>query len=416
MPSENIITGLDIGSSHIRMVVGQVSKGPTDSAQLNIIGVVEVPSLGVNKGSVVAIEDAVSCVSSCLEKAERMIGLPILKAYVGIGGTHISSQESNGVIAITKKTGEIQDSDVLRVIESARSVSAPVNYEVLHVIPKTFSVDNQTGVKDPVGMSGIRLEATTQIIRGLASQISNIERIVHRCGLDINDLIFSGLSSAEAVLNSKQKEMGVAVVDIGAATTKVVVFEEGDILHVAVLAIGADHVTGAIAICLQTSLEVAERLKLDIGSANPETFEKDDNINLRDFGGEDQTFSKKYIAQIIEARVEEIFKKVDKELQKINRSGLLQAGLVLVGGGAKLKGIVEAGKKNTMLPVSLGVNKRFNSAVDKVNDVSFSSALGLILLGFGNLGKDSGKNTIKMPQSVGKAIDGVKKWFKNLIS
>lgn len=417
MASENIITGLDIGSANIRIVIGQHDQSG-ETNQLNIIGVVEVPAQGLNKGSVVSIEDAVSSISACLEKAERMIGLPIENVWVGIGGTHINSQESNGVIAITKTSGEIQESDVERVIEAARSVSAPVNYEVLHVIPKTFSIDNQTGVKDPVGMSGIRLEVNTQVVRGLSSQIKNVTKSIYRTGIDINDLIFSTLAASEAVLSVRQKELGVALVDIGASTTKVVVFEEGDVMHVAVLPIGADHVTADLAIGLQTSLDVAERIKLEVGSALPNSFEKTDEINLKDFGGEDQTFSKKYIAEIIEARVEEIFEKVDLELQKINRSGLLPAGIVLIGGGVKLTGMVDVGKRKTMLPVSKASSKRFNTAVDKVSDIGFSTALGLVMWGF-NMMEEKGVSRFGFAnkfQSVKQAADKMKGWFKNLIS
>lgn len=415
--SENIIAGLDIGSANVRIVVGQVVK-IGDNEQLNIIGVVEVPSLGLNKGAVVSIEDVVSSISACLEKAERMIGLPIENIWIGLSGTHISSQESNGVIAISRANGEIQENDVERVIEAARAVAAPVNFEVLHVIPKTFSIDNQTGVKDPIGMSGIRLEVTTQVIRGLSSQVKNLTKCIYRTGLDIKDLVLSILAASEAVLTTRQKELGVALVDIGAATTKVIVFEEGDVIHVSILAIGADHVTRDLALGLQTSLDVAERIKLEIGSALPQNFEKTEEINLRDFGGENQNFSKKYIAEIIEARMEEIFEKIDQELQKINRSGLLPAGLILVGGGSKLGGLVELGKKKTMLPVVLGTSKRFNTAVDKVNDMSFATGLGLVMWGYNAMAEKGGPRfglSHKL-RSMKEAADKMKGWFKNLIS
>ncbi len=415
--AENIITGLDIGSSNIRVVVGQISKN-NDTEQLNIIGVVEVPAQGLNKGSVVSIEDVVSSISACLEKAERMVGLPLETAWIGIGGTHISSQESNGVIAISRANGEIQEGDVERVIEAARSVAAPVNFEVLHVIPKTFSIDNQTGVKDPIGMSGIRLEVSTQVVRGLSSHVKNLTRSIYRTGLDINDLVLAVLAAAEAVLSVRQKELGVALIDIGASTTKLIVFEEGDVIHVSVLPIGADHVTADLAIGLQTALDVAERIKLEVGSASPNSFDKGEEINLRDFGGEDQTFSKKYIAEIIEARVEELFEKIDQELQKINRSGLLPAGLVLIGGGSKLAGITEVGKRKTMLPVSLGISKRFNTAVDKVNDLTFATALGLVMWGYNALNEKEGGHFSFSGKlnSVKEAGTKVKTWFKNLIS
>jgi cell division protein FtsA len=415
MAGENIIAGLDVGTSTIRIVVGQIAK-TNESEQLNIIGVIEVPAAGMNKGSVVSIEDSVSSISAALEKAERMIGLPISNVWVGVGGTHINSQESNGVIAITKTSGEIQDSDVDRVIESARSVAAPVNYDIMHVMPKTFSIDNQTGVKDPVGMSGIRLEVTTQVIRGSSSQLKNVMRSIFRAGIDINDVVFCGLAASDAVLSVRQKELGVALVDIGASTTKLIIFEEGDILHIKVLPIGSDHITSDLALGLQTSIDVAERIKVELGSAVPGSFEKDDEVNLQDFGGEDQTFSKKYIAEIIQARVDELFEKIDAELQAINRSGLLPAGIVLIGGGSKLSGLSEVAKKKTMLPVSIGLNKKFSTAVDKVNDTTFATSLGLVLWGF-----DSGvrkKPTVRLPgiASVKTAGEQIGKWLKNLVS
>jgi cell division protein FtsA len=415
--AESLIAGLDLGSSNVRVVVGQVQK-TNDTQQLSIIGVVEVPAAGMNKGSVISIEDTVSSISACLEKAERMIGLPIENIWVGIGGVHVSSQESNGVIAIARTNGEIQENDVERVIEAARSVAAPVNYEVLHVIPKTFSIDNQTGVKDPIGMSGIRLEVTTQVIRGLSSQIKNLTKSIYRTGLDINDLVLSILAASESVLAVRQKELGVGLVDIGASTSKLIVFEEGDVIAVSILPIGADHITADLAIGLQTSLDVAERIKLECGNCQPQEFNKEEEINLRDYGGEDQTFSKKYIAEIIEARVEEVFEKIDEELQKVNRSGLLPAGLVLVGGGAKLPGMVETGKRKTMLPVALGSSKRFNTAVDKVNDLGFATSLGLVMWGY-NIMSEKGISRFNFTNkfhSVKDATDKLKGWFKNLVS
>ena len=415
--AEEIITGLDLGSANVRLVVGQVARSK-DGEQLNIIGVVEVPSQGMSKGSVVSIEDAVSSISAALEKAEHMIGLPIETVWVGLGGTHINSQETNGVIAISRTNGEIQENDIDRVIDSARSVAAPVNHEVLHIIPKNFSVDNQTGIKDPVGMTGIRLEVTTQVIRGLSSQIKNLSKCIYRTGLDIHDVVVSMLAASEAVLSVRQKELGVALADIGAATTNILVCEEGDVIHAAVLPIGSDHITADLAIGLQTSFEVAERVKIEFGKAVIDDAEKKDEINLRDLGGDDQAFTKKYITEIITARVEEIFEKIDAELQKINRSGLLPSGIVLIGGGAKLPGLIEVGKKKTMLPVSIGSTKKFNSALDKVNDVTFVNALGLMLWGYNVLSqKDHGHFNFGGKLTAIKDVGGsIKKWFKNLIS
>ncbi|HCC23479.1 TPA: cell division protein FtsA [Candidatus Falkowbacteria bacterium] len=416
MPEE-LIAGLDIGSSQIRIVIGQFSRNQ-ETQQLNIIGVVEVPSQGVSKGSVVSIEDTVSSISTALEKAERMVGLPIENVWISIGGVHINSQESNGVIAIPRTSGEIQEEDIERVIDAAKSVAAPVNYDVLHVIPKTFTVDNQSGVKDPVGMTGLRLEVTTQVVRGLSSHIKNLTKCVYRTGLDINDIVLSSLAASEVVLNVRQKELGVALVDIGASTTNILVFEEGDVIHTAILPIGADHITADLAIGLQSAVEVAERVKLEYGRATYDKIDKGEEINLRDLGGDDQVFSKQYITEIINARVEEIFEKVDVELQKINRSGLLPAGIVLIGGGAKLAGILEIAKKKTMLPAAVGVVQNFNTAIDKVNDVVFVNSLGLVLWGYQMLDQ-KGRSKFNLGgklQSAKDVVEGAKKWFKSLLS
>ncbi|MFH0814598.1 MAG: cell division protein FtsA [Candidatus Falkowbacteria bacterium] len=415
--NEVILTGLDIGSSMIRLVVGQAVQKDNVS-QLNIIGVVEVPSQGVSKGSVVSIEDAVSSLSAAIEKAERMIGLPIKDLWVAISGTHIKSQESLGVVAISRATGEIQDGDVERVIDQARSTAVPVNYEIIHIIPRSFSVDNQTDIKDPVGMSGIKLEVSTQVIRGLSPQIKNLTRCIHRVGVDINDLILSNLAAAEAVLTDRQKEVGVAVIDIGATTTNLVVFEDGELYYASILAIGSNHITSDLAIGLRTALEVAERVKIDAGHCLSKNFEKKEEINLQDFGGDDQAFSKKFVAEIVEARTEEIFQKVDEELQKIHRSGLLPAGIMLVGGGAKLPGIVEVGKRKTMLPVSIGTLPKFNTAVDRVGDVSFATALGLVMWGYQSHNQKLNKrygfgNKV---QRIKDAAAKVKDWIKALMS
>ncbi|HUT22691.1 MAG TPA: cell division protein FtsA [Candidatus Bipolaricaulota bacterium] len=414
--ADNLITGIDIGTATIRIVVAQLARGANEE-QLNIIGVIEVPAQGVSKGSIISIEDSVSSISNALENAERMIGLPIDNAWIGISGTHITSQESSGVIAISRTSGEIQDDDVDRVIEAARSVAAPVNYEVLHVIPKAFTIDNQSGVKDPVGMSGIRLEVTTQVIRGLSSHIKNLTKSIYRTGLDINDIILASLAASESVLSVRQKELGVALVDIGAATTNIIVFEEGDVLHTCVIPIGSDHITSDIAIGLQTSIDIAEKVKLEFGSALPKNFEKKDIVNLQDVGGDNQEFSRKYISEIIEARAEEMFEKIDIELQKINRSGLLPAGIVLVGGGAKLSGLVEVGKKKTMLPVSIGKLQTFTTAVDNVSDVSFATALGLVLWGY-QMNQESGKKMgfSNKFETIKASAGRIKNWFKSLIS
>ena len=265
--SENIITGLDIGSSAIRVAVGQVTPSEGPRTQIHIIGAVEVPSDGVHKGTITGIEDAVSSISKALEQGERMTGVPLSASWVGIAGHHVLVQESKGVIGVGRTDGEVRDEDVERALEAARTVARPTNYEILHVIPKGFTVDSQHGIKDPVGMNGIRLEVDAVIVQALSSQIKNLTKCIYRTGLDIEDLVYAPLAGSEVVTTPRQKELGVCVVNIGASTTTMIVFEEGDILHTAVLPIGSDHITNDIAIGLRTSLEVAEAVKVNYGSA-----------------------------------------------------------------------------------------------------------------------------------------------------
>src|SRR3989338_96585 len=380
--SEHIITGLDIGSYAVRIAVGQVVPHIDDKEQIHIIGAVEIPSEGIRKGTIHSIEDAVSSVSRAFEQAERLTGFPLQRAWVGISGTHILTQESKGVVGVARNDGEIREEDVERAIEASRTVAMPTNYEILHVIPKSFTVDGQRGIKDPVGMNGIRLEVDALMIQGRSSHIKNITKCVYRTGMNIEDIVFSILATAEAVVTSKQKDLGVCVLNIGASTTNMVVFEEGDILHTAVLPIGSDHITSDIAIGLRTSIDIAEQVKVRYATAATEKVNKKEEINLADFGASEEEFvGRRFIADITDARVQEIFEKVDEQLQKIERSGMLPAGVILTGGGAKLDGILESAKQHLRLPVSLGQALGVTSVVERVHDPSMSTAIGLVLWG-----------------------------------
>jgi cell division protein FtsA len=415
--SDQIITGLDIGSSHIRIAVGQIIAAE-EKKETHIIGAVEVPSEGISKGSITSIEDAVSSVSGALEQAERVTGVPINSAWVGISGSHILAQDSKGVVGVSRSDGEIKEEDVERAIEAARTVATPSNYEILHVLPKSFTIDGQGGIKDPVGMTGIRLEVDAEIIQGISSQIKNITKCVYRTGLDIEDLVLSVLACAEAVLTQRQKELGVALVNIGATTTSVIVFEEGDVIHTVVIPIGGDHITSDIAIGLRTSIDVAERIKVEQGTAITKGFNKKDEINLADFGAQDEEMvSLKYVAEIIEARVEEIMEKIDDEFRKIDRSGMLPAGAVLTGGGAKLKGAVDVAKEKLRLPASLGYSMGITSVTDKTQDLAFSTAVGLVQWGGEIVGQKPASigRIFGKIKGVDKVSSQVKKWMKSLI-
>ncbi|MAF14262.1 MAG: cell division protein FtsA [Parcubacteria group bacterium] len=417
MAEKEIIVGLDIGSTAIRLAVGQ--NVGDDEDKIHIIGSAEVPAEGISKGIISSIEDAVSSISACLEKAERMVGVPLQTAWVGISGSHIISQESQGVVAVARSNGEISEDDIERSIDAARIVATPPDYEILHVIPKSFTVDGQIGIKDPLGMTGVRLEVDTQIIQGLSSQIKNLTKAVYRPGINIEDLVLSILATSEAVLSSRQKELGVVVIDVGGATTSMAVFEEGDILHTAVLPVGSDHITSDIAIGLRIAIDTAEKIKLEYGSATTDKISKKDEIDIGELEGRESNFvSKKYVVEITEARVEEILDKVDAELKKIDKSGKLPAGVILTGGGAKLNGLVDATKKNLRLPANLGKTFNITSAIDKINDPAFSTAIGLVIWGSQLVGQKRGGGLGKLlnnlPNLKGLTNQG-KKWFKKII-
>ena len=407
MAQSQLITGIDIGSSAIRIAVAQNQPG---QSHLQIVALAEVPSEGINKGVVTSIEDAVSSMSSGLEPIERMTGAPIEHAWVAINGSHILAQASHGVIAVSKPNGEIGEDDVKRVIEAAQAVATPPNYEILHVLPRSFTVDSQPGIKDPVGMTGVRLEVEAQIIEGQSSQIKNVTKCVYRTGVDIEDIVVGVLANAEAVVSKRQKDLGVAVVNIGSSTTSLLVCEEGDPLHVAILPVGSGHITNDIAIGLRTSIDIAERLKIDYGHALVEEVGKREEVNLADISNEDGMINRRQLAEIIEARLEEIFDLVDKELKKIDRSGSLPAGIVLTGGGSKLPGLVAVAKKQFRLPASLGYALDVSSSLEKVNDLSFTTAIGLARWSVAQLTIEPGSRWPHL-KSVHQVTSVVKKWL-----
>ncbi|HBH46115.1 MAG: cell division protein FtsA [Candidatus Jacksonbacteria bacterium RIFOXYC2_FULL_44_29] len=408
---DTIIAGLDIGSSKIRVAVGQ----KIDGHELNIVGLAEVPSEGVSKGTIKSVEDAVSSISRAFESAERMTGVPVERALVSISGTHIKSDTSKGVIAVAKADGEIKPADVERVIEAAQAVSTPPNYEILHVIPKTFTVDSQSGIKDPVGMTGIRLEVEVQIIQGLSTQIKNLTKVVYRAGVEVDDLVLASLAASEAVITARQKELGVCVLSIGASTTGLAVFEEGEVIHSHVIPIGAGHITNDIAIGLRTSIDTAEEIKIKYGSAMPEEIGRKEDLDLaRITEGEVGVVSRHHIAEIIEARMEEIFKLADVELAKIERSGKLPAGIILTGGGAKLDGVMQLARRIFKLPAAIGFCRAGKMAIDRVEDPSVSTAIGLVLWGE-HLIKNYGANERMFSNKAGEFSAKVKKWFKSFL-
>lgn len=376
--NREIITGLDIGTQSIRIVMGQ----RLGENRLKIIGVAETPSLGISRGSINSIEDTVSSIAEAMEKCERMTGLRIDKIVVGISGTHIKTTNSRGVVAVAKASQQVEDSDIARAVEVAESTTIMPNYEILHVLPIAYNLDDQKNIREPQGMTGVRLEVETQVVMALSSQVKNLTKCIYRTGVDIEFIVFSILATAEAVLTKKQKELGVAVVNIGSATTSLAVFEDGNILHTAVLPVGAGHITNDLAIGLKTSVMVAEAVKLDHAQAIAEGISKRDEVDLHKYSEEEKkgTFVyKKDIADIAEARMSEIFEMVNEELKKIYRAGKLPAGVVLTGGGSKLPLITDLAKQIFELPVFQGLPVNQDFPIDKLNDPEYTTALGLVI-------------------------------------
>ncbi|MDO8686765.1 MAG: cell division protein FtsA [Candidatus Berkelbacteria bacterium] len=390
MAKDNIVVGLDVGTTKVAVCVGEAREG-----LIRIIGYSRVPNAGMRKGVIVDIEDTVSAISQALEEAERMAGSPLTSAYVGLGGNHISSSVSKGVVAVSRADGEISGSDVTRVIEAAKTVALPPNREIIHVIPKNFMVDGQQNVADPIGMSGIRLEAEAIVVGGGSAVIKNLTKCVHQAGLNISDIVFSPLASSRALITKKQKELGVILIDIGGGTTSLATFEEGDISHCSVVPVGSMHITNDIAIGLRTSLEIAEKIKVNYGSAIPEIIPEVERINLSAFDPQDtQKIDRKYVAEIIHARMMEIFSLVREELRKIGKDGMLPAGIVFTGGGCKLESLLDLAKEELRLPSQIGVPVcEIEGLVDKLFDPVYSTSVGLMLYGLENPHTSSGINT-----------------------
>jgi len=376
MAKENHLVGLDIGSTKVAATCGEIVEG-----LVNVTGFVKVPNNGVRKGVVVDIEDTVSAISEALEQLERICGGRISSATVGISGAHISTSISKGVVAVARADGEIGKADVERVLAAARTVALPPNREIIHVIPRTYTVDGQEAIPDPTGMTGIRLEVEALVISGATSAMKNLTKCVYQAGLEIQSLVFSPIASAENMLSKKQKEIGAMLLDLGGGTTSMACYEEGDILHAAVIPIGSSHITNDLAIGLRTSVETAEKIKIKYGSAIPQKIRESEIISLSQFDvSDDNRIERKYVSEIIQARLGEIFALVNDELKKIGKEGMLPAGVVLTGGGSKLEDLTEAAKEDLRLPTSRGgPNLQLGGFVDKLSDPVYAASVGLML-------------------------------------
>ncbi len=379
MARKNTIVGLDIGTATVRAVIAEL---PKEGGVPRVIGVGTAPSVGIRRGIVVQPEEVAKTVNTALSAAEHMAGVPAEEVTASISGTELFSQVAQGVVAVGKSDGEVTEEDLERLIEETqmRTVLSP-NKEILHVVPQSYRLDDEANIKDPLGLKGVRLEVSALVIGTASNHLKNLTRSLELAGIGGHHFIAEPLASAEAVLSPKQKELGVVVVNFGASTTTLSVFEDGDLLHLAVLPMGGAHVTNDIAIGLRTSIEVAEALKREYGHAVPHEVNKKEEIDLGDFDSQETDLvSRHHIAEVIEARLEEILHYVNLELKGINREALLPAGVVLTGGGALIPGMVDLAKRKLRLPAQIGYPKPLGGIIDQYDGPSFATMVGLLLL------------------------------------
>ena len=403
---DNIIVGLDIGTTKICAIVGEIK----EEGRIDIIGIGSHPSRGLRKGVVVNIESTVESIKKAVEEAELMAGVEINAVYTGIAGSHIKSFNSRGVIAI--KDREISKSDVERVIDAARAVAIPMDREILHVLPQEFTIDDQDGIKEPLGMSGVRLEAEVHVITGAVTSAQNIVKSCNRAGLDVLDIVLEPLASSYSVLSQDEKELGVAVIDVGGGTTDLAIFVEGGIWHTAVMGIGGNHLTNDIAVVLRTPAAEAEKIKRKYGCALTALVRDDETIEVASVGGRPpRVLSRQVLSEIIEPRVEEIFGLVLKEIRKTGFEERVASGVVITGGSSIMEGIPEAAERVMELPARRGLPMNIGGLVDIVNSPMYATGVGLVLFGAqqagtGNVRRISGGNLFA------KVFGRMKEWME----
>lgn len=383
MTEGRIVVGVDIGTSKIVTVIARVDEF------VNVLGVSEVKAQGIRKGQIVNIEEAVYSINSSIDAAERMAGLSVSKAIVSVGGSNIESINSRGVVAVAQPDGEITPGDIERVIDAAKAVSLPSSREIIHVLPRTYIVDGQEGIKDPIGMTGTRLEVETHIITAGSPTLRNMEKAFSQVGVDVEGLAFEGYASSLSVLTDTEKELGVVLVDLGAGTTSISVYTEGSVAYSSVLPIGARHITNDLAIGLRISLESAEKVKLFLSdglkrrpvSAEEEVEEKSkDDVDLTSLGLPEQlnkVSNKTLIDGIIRPRLNEIFTMVGLEIKKSGFGGQTPSGVVITGGGAKTVGVTESAKRMLAMPVRIGLPVDMKGIIDEASQPSFAAVIGL---------------------------------------
>ena len=409
MAKENVISSIDVGSSKISTLISFLVDG-----KINVTGT-SGPSLskGVGKGSIINIDEVVRSIQKSVDRAERMSTHPIRSAFVSINGSHVESINSHAVVAITNESGEITRQDVDRVLESAKATNLPSSREIIHVLPRDFKVDDQDGVKDPVGMSGNRLEVQTTIVHVSSMVAKNLKKCITQLGINIEELVYTGIASAESVLTDSEKELGVLLLDIGAQTTSIVVFVEGGPVFCTTIPIGGKHITNDIAISLRANMDIAEKIKIKISNerdAKPTSYENakfNEVLNPIEFGLEGEAISKRFLYSVIDQRLDEIFNLVLVELKKTSLINHIPAGVVITGGAAKTAGIEKICKSVLKLPVKIGYPRGLEGLIDEVSDPEFASSVGMIIYGSKKI-----KHRSVLPGN--KSSDNVFRTVKNL--
>lgn len=402
---DNLIVGLDIGTTKICAIVGNVTE-----EGLDIVGIGTSPSRGLRKGVVINIESTVASIKKAVEEAELMAGCEIKSVYAGIAGGHIKGFNSQGVIAI--KNREVSSDDVRRVIDAAKAIAIPMDREVIHILPQEFIIDDQDGIREPLGMSGVRLEAKVHIVTGAVASAQNIIKSCNRAGLDVADIVLEQLASSEAVLSADEKELGVALVDIGGGTTDIAIFVDGAIKHTAVLSLGGNHLTNDIAVGLRTPMAEAEKIKQKYGCCMSAIVGKEETIEVPSVGGrKPRVLSRQLLAEILEPRVEEIFTLVNREIVKSGYEDLIASGVVLTGGTTILEGMPELAEQVFNLPVRRGLPQNIGGLVDVVHSPAYATGVGLVVYGSKNVGA-SEFPTIQSDENIfNRVTRRMKEWF-----
>jgi len=400
----DIVVGLDIGTTKICAVVGEMQDDGVE-----VVGVGSNPSVGLRKGVVVNIESTVNSIRRAVEEAELMAGCEIGQVFVGIAGSHIKGFNSHGVIAV--KGQEVSQEDVDRVIDAARAVAIPLDREVIHILPQEYMVDDQGGILDPVGMTGVRLEAKVHIVTGAVTAAQNLIKCANRAGLDVVDIVLQPLASAEAVLTPEEKDLGAALIDFGGGTTDLALFAEGTIKHTSVLGLGGNNLTNDIAVGLRTPMNEAEKIKVRHGNCLSSLVGRDETIEVPSVGGrKPRLLSRHILAEILEPRVEEIFNLIDQELQRSELKDVLASGVVITGGSALLPGITEIADQVFQLPTRIGYPRKISGLVDVVNGPMFATAVGLVLYGMEH--QPGNKFRIRDRNIFNRVTGRMRSWFK----